>query len=331
MAIEQQERDNIIQWRPDDRPFYERYDVKLFFPEQHAALWLAYTVLVPTDRESKLDLRAVYFNKEHCERPIALRREYPLAALKAERDIFYVQIDQCALYNTGLRGSLAGADGELAWEFNFIPNETSFLHFPNRLYYHLSFPKTKVLAPNLLVRVDGEFTVKTASDRRRFDCRGSPAYQAHAWGSECPVREAWTTCTSFCEDDSAVFEALSSTFPTSMFYLKTRDCTIDARGLLHSLGNRHHYDLERWDFEFSDGKWKCVGSIFSKPDWMAGVAIANPLGGLCYSAVTALADMELSIYRKEKGAWQFLKTLTAKDSVAYEVIGPKKPTSVRFF
>lgn len=333
--IESQELDNIIRWREGQRGFHEAYVFKLVHPKTREAIALRYSVLAPKNGDPRVALSALYFDKRTSERTLALRRDYPLSAFKAERDIFYVQIDNASFYNNGLRGTLAQRGEEVSWDLSFVPNNSTFIHLPNRLYYHLPLPKTKILAPNLSVAVDGEFKIKRAGATQTLAFHKTPGSQAHLWGSTHITRWVWASCNAFKEDKTAVFEALSAQQPLvftkrqlphlSTFYIKSAAATVSARGVSDWVMSRSTYSLNRWDFEFSQGALKCIGTVSCQPAWMIGVTYPDPGGDKRYAAVTQVADIELSLYRRDKGHWSVMQTLTAKDSVAYEVAGPVNP------
>jgi hypothetical protein len=59
-----------------------------------------------------------------------------------DRDIFFFQVGESAVYNNALRGKLQSGGHEIRWDLQFLPNEETESLYPASFYY-LPFPKTK--------------------------------------------------------------------------------------------------------------------------------------------------------------------------------------------
>lgn len=332
MGLSQAEKDNVTRWDGARKGFYEVYYLKWNDTEAGTAGWIRYTLDAPQKGPPLPSLWAIFFDAKDPTRNVALKHTVPLSDLRIERDLFYFGLGPSAIYQMGARGEIADDSHRISWELKFDDEGISLRHFPSLLYYG-GFPRTKFLAPHLSTRISGEFNV----DGRPLTLKGVPAHQAHLWGKEMAHSWAWSNCNTFREDPSFCFEGLTAQVqtggrlspPLTLLFFLWEGKLYRFNSPRQWFRNKSTYQLDRWVFEAATDNLLFAGEIFSRPEKMVGVRYDNPTGGNRYCHNTKLADIKLQVMRNEKGGWKTVKTLTAQDSVGFEVVAPTHDPRVR--
>lgn len=326
MAVYQQELDNMVRWDGKYRPFYEVHFLKCHPFESDLSLWVRYTLLAP-HRDlgpPSASVWAVAFGAGPNKRPLAAKETWAAEQALIDRDIFYFQLGDCAIYNNGARGRAASGGHEIRWDLQFVPNETSELLYPFS-FYHLPFPKTKYLAPNASVRMNGEFWV----DGEKFRLVDAPGCQAHLWGTQHAERWAWSQCNQFHEDSQAVFEALSGQVrvgkkllrPLTAISLRLGNgLALRFNRISQLIFNESSYDFSRWELSAHRGHYRLKIALTNRPAEMAGVTYTDPDGSARYCYHSESADLELWVYETSRRGDRLLHHLTAPRSAAFEVV-----------
>lgn len=328
MAVYAQELDNMVQWDGKRRPFYEVYYLKFFSPEAQRAFWLRYTLLAPRRDlgPPSASVWALSFNRLQPDRPIAAKETWTSEQALIDRDIFYFQVGESAIYNNGARGRAASGGHEIRWDLQFSPNEASERIYPTSFYY-LPLPKTKFLSPNWSVRVSGEVSV----DGQSIRVDRAPGCQAHLWGTQHAERWAWSHCNSFHEDSQAVFEALTGQVrvgkkllrPLTAMSLRLGDGRVlRFNRISQLLFNKSSYGLSGWELEGHRGHYRVKASLQNRPAEMAGVTYTDPDGSKRYCYHAESADLIVQVFETARGGDKLLHSLTAQRSVAFEVVEP---------
>ncbi len=320
----QSEQDNLTRWDGHRRGFYEVYYLKVNDPRTDTALWARYTLLAPRDRQDPpvAELWAVFFDRADPTRNVALKRSYPTARMTIGRDPFSFRVGEAVLRHHRAMGGLAGEGGSIAWDLSWEPARETFYHFPRPALYRLGFPKTKVLAPNLSVRMRGAYTVNGVT----YHLENAPGHQAHIWGTGQGLRWTWGNCAAFAEDPTAVFEGLSAQVKVGP--LPSPALTIYAfcyqgrwylfNGLSRWLANQSRSQLGSWDI-FAQGRGiRFRGRVMSRIEDLVGVAYTDTDGSSLYCHNTKVGDMVLHIYRQERDSWRLADTLTSRGGAAVE-------------
>jgi hypothetical protein len=326
LGVYQQEQDNMVRWQKGMRPFYEVYYLKLNFASRRKALWLRYTLLSP-QRGLGPPTAAVWamaYDFADPAKNFALKEIVSIDRAVIDREIFYFQILENAIYNSGARGGLSSGGHEVQWDLQFIHAEESFRPFPASFYF-LPFPKTKMLAPNWSIQVEGEVVI----DGEKFLLQACPASQAHFWGSRHAERWAWGHCNAFQEDGAAVFESLTSPFRLSK--KRARPLTLMAlrRGsgeeikvnrLSQLLFNESRYQVGSWELQGYRGHYCLKAAIRADPALFLGLTYTDTDGSKLYCYHTELADFSVELSELRGGKYQILQTLTAASAGAFEVV-----------
>lgn len=329
--LSSQEKDNLTRWNGSRKGFYEVYYLKWNDPTRGIAAWLRYTLLSPRTRPPEASLWGIFFDAKDPKNNLAIKRTFPAAEARIEREIFYFGIGPSAVFDRGARGTLSDEKNRLAWEFKFGEGLT-LRHFPSPLYA-TPFPKTKFLAPYLSTRLTGEFTVND----RTFSLENVPAHQAHLWGTQHAASWIWGNCNAFAEDPDFCFEGLSVKVPVGartappmtllFFYWDGKFYSFNSP--FRWFSNKSWNELDRWHFEAGTKDLKFVGDVFSSPEQMVGVRYEDPDGSERFCHNTKVADLRIQVLKKTGSGWACLKTLSAERTCAFEVVEPSLDPRVR--
>lgn len=326
MAVYRQELDNMVRWDCRRWPFYEVYYLKFAAPEAQRAFWLRYTLLAPRRDlgPPSASVWAVAFDLLKPGTPIAAKETWTAEQAVIDRDIFFFQVGESAIYNNGARGRAASGGHELRWDLQFQPNEASERIYPAS-FYHLPFPKTKFLSPNWSVRVSGELSV----DGKAIRVARAPGCQAHLWGTSHAERWAWSHCNQFHEDSGAVFEALTGQVragrrllrPLTAITLRLGDGrTLRFNRISQLLFNESRYDFSGWELSGQRGHYRVEARLLNRPAEMAGVTYTDPDGSKLYCYHNEGADLSVKLFETGRKGDKLLCALNAQRSAAFEVV-----------
>lgn len=348
MPLTDQERDNLTRWNGRQKGFYEVYYLKWNDLSQGVAAWIRYTLLVPLKGEPETSIWVIFFDAKDPARNLALKQNFSIREARIERDFFYFAAGPSAIFQSGARGKVASGNTCVSWELKFGEPDLFLRHYPG-LLYHIGFPKTKFLAPHLSTRISGDFTVND----HRFALRGVPGHQAHLWGTDMALSWVWGNCNTFAEDQNFCFEGLTARVkvggrlspPMTLLFFYWDGKWYKFNSLRHWFTNRSLYDfyrrqrrvegatrapiIDRWHFEAGTRETYFVGDLFARPEEMVGLRYENPDGGERFCHNTKIADLKIQVLKKRKWGWEAVKTLTALQSVAFEVVQPMLDPRVR--
>ncbi len=322
----QQEYDNMVRWDKRLRPFYEVFFLKCNIENSPYALWLRYTLLAPQKNlgAPSAAVWAMFFDSSNPLNNIAVKETVGVDRTIIEPDIFYFQILENAIYNSGARGQVSSGGNSIKWDLQFIHNEESFRLYPASFYY-LPFPKTKLIAPNWSVRIAGEIDVGGKS----HPFKESKGCQAHLWGSRQGERWAWAHCNTFQEDPEAVFEALTAQVrfgkklsrPLTLFCLKLGDGRILKFNRISQLFfNKSRYDLNVWELSGERGHYRIKAALKNRPQEMMGVTYTDTDGSKLYCYHSESTDFHLELYEQHGSQFRLTKTLTSPQAGAFEIV-----------
>lgn len=325
MGVYDQERDNMVQWDNKLWPFYEVYFLKVNFANTSKALGLRYSLLSPKKAlgPPSASLAAMYYDYEDSKKNVAVKETVAIEQTTIDRDIFYFQILENAIYNSGARGKVASGGHELSWDLQFTHNEESFRLYPHS-FYLLPFPKTKWISPNESIQISGELKV----DGQLFSLQDNSGYQAHLWGNHHSERWAWGHCNTFEEDSSAVVEAL--TIPMKISKKFSRPLTLFALRLGNGLElkfnhmnnwifNKSHYSIEGWEFSGERGQWRVKASVVSPRNQLFGANDTDTDGTKLYYYHTEMADFKIELFQRKSNQYQLFQTLHSSHAGSFEI------------
>lgn len=326
MGVYQQEQDNMVRWQKGMRPFYEVYYLKFNFAKLCKALWLRYTLLSPKRGlgPPTATVWAMVYDTAAPQKNFAIKEIVDMDRVVIDRDIFYFQIVENAIYNSGARGKIAAGGHEVQWDLQYPPAEETFRHFPASFYY-LPLPKTKLLAPNWSVKISGELKI----DGESFSIVDCPGTQAHFWGSRHAERWAWANTNNFQEDPEAVFESVTAQVrigkklfrPTTLLGLQLgKGRQFKMNRLSQLFFNQSHYGLGAWELSGTRGHYKVKAKITGDPAQFLGLTYTDTDGSKLYCYHTETADFRVELFEQKRGESHLLQTLSTQHAGAFEIV-----------
>ncbi|MBF0353482.1 MAG: hypothetical protein HQM11_20825 [SAR324 cluster bacterium] len=327
------EKDNILIWDGKTHGHYEVYYFKFNLPEQQAAFWLRYTILAPLHGFGQPvgELWGIFFDSRDPSKNEAWKQTFPLSQVRWESQRFELRIDQSLLRHDESHGRIQGKKSSISWDLKIKPQKEIFHNYPN-LLYHLPFPKTKVMAPNLSCSYSGRIK---AGDRV-FEFKNAPGHQAHIWGKKHAHQWAWGNCNLFDDQQDAVFEALSGqiklggvlTPPMSMAYLKVGKEEYSFKSWKNLFGIHSRWNIQNWQMEAENEKYLLLATMSSQPEWMVGVRYTDPDGDTRVCNNTKIANLELKLIAREQDKQILRHHLKSTQGCAFEVVGPHAQPAV---
>lgn len=312
------ESNNLVKWNGKEKPFYEIYYLKLNDPSLGAALWLRYEIVSSVSEPPKASVWAMFFNSLVPQKNLALKETVSMAETVYRRKNFYLNIGGASLSNNSAGGILHDAKNSIAWDLNWIPSKKTYKHYPWPLY-HLPWPPTKIVAPNLAVPAGGWFSINGL----KYEIRSTALHQGHIWGRGYAKQWAWADCGVFAEDKQAVVELLAR--PSFGFgYLRTGGEAV--RFIV-----RGGYEPTLWNFEGRKFSTKVIGKIVTHPQNIIGVTYEGPSGEKRYCYNTKVADGLVDIYKRKKGAWSHTQRLTSVGTTAFEIVEASPIPNLKLF
>lgn len=327
------ERANIIRWDGQRRGWYEVWFCKFVMPDEHAAFWFRYTILVPDagkgDPQSML--WGMFYDGRDPHRNLAIKEVYPLAHLQADRDRFQLQMEGAFLGHGRASGRLHKGARGIEWDLEFDPNDEPYYQlFP--LLRKLEITKTRICTPNLDVRWRGRLVV----NGHEYTVKDAPGQQSHIWGTKHAERWAWANCHLFSGDSTAMLEGFSAVIklgpvvlrPLTPMLIRYRGQTYDMKGPLAIVRHRTEFSLGSWDFTAESGDLRFVGEVRAKLENLIGVEYKDPDGEPRYCYHDELADCRLKVYRRAGGEWRQEEELLAQGTCAGEWVTREKVAGV---
>lgn len=294
---------------------YESYFLRANHPDRALAFWIRYTFFCPTGRPQDAvgEVWAVYFDGE-CNAIAAAKECFALDACRIGAPLD-LSIGDSHLGSHALRG----AAGALAWGLQYSTPQPPLLLLPEPLY-GTGLPRAKALvtAPGAVfsgtLKVDG---AAIAID----GWRGS---QNHNWGSRHTDAYAWGQVAGFDGAPDVFLECASAririgplrTPPMTLVVLRMGDLEFSLNGLAQSLRTRASSEFFSLGIEARSRDVEITVSLHAARADFAGLAYANPPGGVKTCLNTKLAACELTVRRQGHPA----RTYTTRHRAAFEIL-----------
>lgn len=315
---------NAVRWN-GQRGHYEVYYVKVVDPKSERGLWFRYTMVGPTENaalEPRAELWAASFAPNEAR---ATKETFPIARWAATDHPFTVRVADGELRTDGARG----AAGDISWDLRWEPNDSVHRPYPYGWMLRTAWPRTKMLVPNLDLRVSG--SVKVGRDSIELDT--APGEQAHLWGSRHAHEWVWAHCNAFLEEPGAVFEGLSAfpdpnRGPLTLLHLRQddgREWTFNGPFVMKR--TRSNFATERWAFAAEAHGQRLKGVVSTPTSRQIAVEYTDPDGSSRFCHHTELADVELVLTDRDGAETR----LTSRGLGAFEYAARTHDARVRRF
>lgn len=313
---------NGILWDEKTSGFYEAFYIQCNDPVSGMAWWFRYSITIPQKGRGHpyAALWAVQFDQSGTLGPIAMKHICPITHYRFEKDRFILYIEDGFLTNSHATGRIKHGDRSLAWDIQWTPVDSVFVHYPD-LLYKTPFPKSKVVSPHWATTGGGFIRW----NQGEFFLSDALIHVGHVWGTSHSDKWCWIHTHGFEEDPTAVFEGLfvpiAGAFGMSMCWFQqggsfSRFTNFGFNWQLKRFLNDH-----RWDIKLSDSKFNLAGSVDVDPTHVAGLTYHDPDGSRRFCYNSKIADLRLQVKDKVNNDSYLL---TAPKTVAYEIVLPKE-------
>lgn len=316
---------NALRW--DGTPgHYEVYYLSLTDPASGCGIWIRYTMNAPVDPASGDATCALWFMAmDPAGGPLARKRRFPIAELRAQHSPFSLQIADAHLTD----GGMAGAFDDVRWDLRWDPATRPYEPV-HPLLRAARVAKTVLVLPHADVAVSGSVAFP-GHELRLESARGG---QAHLWGSKHARRWTWTHC---CDLHGADGSPRPETFVdgVSVFVERARreigpSTPVVGRFLgedfastspVRVLRNSSRFDVTSWRFEAAARTRRLVGSVRARREDLVGVTYEDPDGERAYCYNSEVGSMTLEVWdRRARGAagWHLRDTLVSDGRAHFE-------------
>lgn len=313
--------DNTLLWGNHAKPFFETYYLKTNDREGAWSLWLRYILCTSSlYPEGTAYLTACFSDK--AGKRLALKQQFDLQTHDVMHNSQLVSIEGSCLSLAEATGSVTENKQNIEWALLFEDPVISLRLYPD-LLYSLPFPKTKFVEPRLSGFVTGSFYVNGF----KHELQRNRAYQAHVYGNALPKKWAWANCIDFEEDEEAYFEAFFiqdkfSKFPTPSLCF----CCINIAGeewISNSIskilwGNKSSLEADSWELTFSKSNYRFQAFITRHKNLSIASKMTGPDDEIRHCEHTAMAEIEIKVFRKQRGSWVLAQSLSSKNKCAFE-------------
>ncbi|MGH2701257.1 MAG: tocopherol cyclase family protein [Actinomycetota bacterium] len=314
-AFTQSGTENAMRWDRSSPDFMEVWYSTINHPDTGGGLWLRYTINSPRSGDPYCELWGFYFDPEN-KRTFAGKQRFSADQLGRERDDgAIVRVGDAWVSETHLEGEVHADGGRrLGWSFDIEPSDRCFQHLPQPLRQRAEHKVSTLCAPNLSIPFTG--TVSLDGETLEFErVRGS---QSHRWGHAHAQSWAWAHCDSFESHPDAIFEGVAARarfgvvpVPTMTFtYLRYDGRDIEFNSFRNALRAKSRYEMPAWAFSAHNDEFKIVGAARALPERMMQVLYEDPDGSTRCCANSEIADMGIELFRKERGVWRHIDSLT---------------------
>jgi hypothetical protein len=336
MTIYRQEKDTMVTWDGRRRPFQEAYFLKFNLPDSQKAVWLRFTLLAPMKKigSPTASVWAMIYDKTDPQEQFAMKRTLVDEEWVIDRDIFFFQIGDCSIYNTGMRGEISDGKHHLNWDIYYQVASESVYQYP-AFFYLLPFPKTKVKAPNWNILLNGTIEI----DGKEHLIQNIPGTQMHLYGSGYSEKWSWGHCNTFQDHPGACFEYLSGQIkiknrlspPMTLALLEVDGKKYYFNQTFKLFSNKARYDVEGCALEASSGKYRLEMEARTRSDLMMGIPYTDVDGSLAYCHHDEFTSYDLRLLKKEKGSWVTKYHLQSKEEGALEVVLRKLDEEIKLY
>jgi hypothetical protein len=291
---------NSLRFDPKSpRPHVESYFFKLNDPKERRAVWIKATVFAPKANPDRAvaEAWAVAFDRDKGQ--VASKDTVPFAHSVFPTDTFRISVADLEVAESRIRGAVAGAGHEIAFDLEASGRTDPLVPFFHPLMYELPFPRTKLVTPNPVLYFNGRYSV----DGEEVEVSQWCGMQGHNWGGEHAPSYAWCQCNEWREAGDLVLEAFTARVrlgsrlspPLTIICIRYRGELHLFNGPIDMLLNRAAIGPLRYRFECSNPQLRVKGELGAEPGHFAGLYYRNPDGSVihCLNSKITEATVEL--------------------------------------
>ncbi|WP_445166641.1 hypothetical protein ACTXG7_22770 [Mycolicibacterium sp. Dal123E01] len=303
-------------------PYYESRFVRANHPDRAQAIWLRWTLLLPTPGDAVADVWVMVFDPDGAGNR-AVKVPHPVTEADYLPDPWSARIADTEIDDMRTRGTLDGA----AWDLAITPGDEPIVKLLTDRAYAAKFPTAKTQVRHPLARFDG--TVTLGDTHVAVDgWRGSVN---HNWGSRHTPAYAFGQVCGFDghpESSLEVVTAHAAVGPlrlpaATLFVLHHAGWEVAVRSVLAARHTRGAYQPFAWTFGGRADGFEVRGEISAHPRDVIGLTYTdtNSKTKLCHNS--ALADCRITLSGNGVDA-----ELTASRRAMFEILTDDRHPSV---
>ncbi len=310
--------------RCEDRPgTYEAWYVTV--SDRRRGFWIRYTTFrpaagVPHDAHSAL--WAFAFDRDDPSSNWGAKALFPLGALRAEAQPFAIRLGSAVLSLDGCSGELVAERGTARWDLRWTSREPPFPFLRPR-WQALSSVANLGAQPALTI----SGTIEVNGRTHRLE--SAPGGQQHTWGTSHALAWNWAfgSGPDFWVDGatSRVRSRLGRVLVGTAVGAGAAEHHFLFNGPIQVLRNRGPISQDGWKAHARLGDRVLNVSVTARRDDLIGVTYADPQGGSRFCYHTEVADLELSLVRKQETLAQVTRRAGAAFEYASELPLPGLP------
>jgi hypothetical protein len=316
--------------QPDGAPgHYESWFNRANHPTKPLAFWIRYTIFAPKNRPDDAigEVWAMFFDGEKGTIN-AVKEVFPLHTCSFARHGIDVQIGDCTLNGSAMKGQAALHGSNMSWELNYTSPEPPLLFFKPWMYKG-GFPKAKALVGSPL----SIWTGKVRSDGQEIDIDGWIGSQNHNWGIKHTDQYAWGQVAGFDDAPNSFLEVSTARIKLGPFWTPWFTLMVlrhegqeyrlnSLRGAVRAKGSYEFFD---WNFDAKRKGLRIQGGITATPQQFVGLPYGNPPGGVKTCLNSKIAACRITLTRPDGSEVR----LATKNRAAFEILTERTDHGVR--
>ncbi len=309
-------------------PYYESRFIRANNADRAEALWLRWTLLLPTAGVPVADTWVMVFDPDGRGNR-ALKQPHPIDQIDFEYDTWTARIAAATIDDRSAIGSLTGVDRSARWDLRITPGDERPVKLLTERGYKAKFPTAKTMVRHPLARFDGSLEL----DDARLDVGAWTGSVNHNWGRRHTPAYAFGQVCGFDgapESSLEIVTAHAAAGPLSLpaatlFVLRHEGREMAVRSVLATRHTRGEYRPFSWSFGASVDGVTVDGEITAQSGDVIGLTYTDTDGEskYCYNSALATCRIRLS------GSGGTTIELTATRRAMFEILTDERNGSVR--
>ncbi|MBB3753234.1 hypothetical protein FHT44_005753 [Mycolicibacterium sp. BK634] len=275
-------------------PYYESRFIRANHPDRAQAIWLRWTLLLPSPGEAVADVWVMVFDPDGGGNR-AIKVPHPLTDADYLSDPWSARIADTVIDDVRARGVLDGA----SWDLAIAPGDEPAVKLLTDRAYTAKFPTAKTQVRHPLARFDGtlvfgETTVAVESWRGSVN---------HNWGSKHTPAYAFGQVCGFDGHPGSSLEVVTARAAVgplrlpaaTLFVLRHAGWEVAVRSVLAARHTHGSYEPFRWTFGGRVDGFEVRGEITAEPDDVIGLTYTDTNSHTKYCYNSALANCRITV------------------------------------
>ncbi|WP_231988685.1 hypothetical protein [Mycobacterium sp. 1274761.0] len=276
-------------------PYYESRFIRANDPDRARALWLRWTLLMPTTGAPVADSWVMLFDPDGAGNR-ALKQPFPIDQADFGDETWTACIGATCIDDHAASGTVTGA----RWDLQITPGDEAPVKLLTDRAYKARFPAAKTMVRHPLARFDGHIELHhadvqvdrwTGSVNHNWGRRHTPAY---AFGQVCGFDDAPESSLEIVTARAAIGPV---SLPAATLLVLCHDGRqLAARSMLDARHTRGEYRPFSWSFGARLGDVTVDGEITASPGDIIGLTYTDTNGEpkYCYNSALATCRIRLS-------------------------------------